>query len=119
MNPKAKKGLIIAGLTLDVLVTILLFVFSIVILVNMPESKYLIDENTFLGWFQIQPIRILIIDVAPLVLLLILNVYLTIMYIKKNGSEPKKPASLDDLSEEDKEALRKKILEEMLEKTNK
>lgn len=118
MNPKTKKGLIIAGLSLDVLVTILLFVFSIVLLVNMPESKYLIDETTFLGWFQIQPVRILIIVVAPLVILLILNVYLSIMYIKKNGEEPKKAATLDDLSDEEKEALRKKILEEMLQKTS-
>lgn len=116
MNPKAKKGLIIAGLALDVILTITLFVFSIILLVNMPESKYLIDETTFLGWFQIQPVRILICDVIPLALLLAGNIWITIWYLKKNGnSEPKKNVSLNDLSDEEKAALKQKILEEMLE----
>ena len=118
MNPKAKKGLIIAGLSLDVLVTILLFVFSIVILANMPEDKFEIDANTFLGWFQVDPVRILLIDVLPLALLLTLNLFITISYIKKTSPEKKKSISLEDLSDEEKEALRKKILQEMLEESN-
>ncbi len=118
MNPKAKKSLIIAGIALDVLVTILLFVFSIVILANMPESRRAIDSTTFLGWFQTEPLRILLLDVLPLSLLLITNVCLTIWYIKKTGKkEEKKSVSLSDLSEEEKAALKQKILQEMMQES--
>ena len=48
MNPTAKKALIITGIVVDVLITIALFVFSIVILVNMPDSRFESQpENTF------------------------------------------------------------------------
>ena len=119
MNPKAKKSLIIAGIALDVLVTILLFVFSIVILANMPESRRAIDSTTFLGWFQIEPLRILLLDVLPLALLLVGNISLTIWYIKKTGKkDEKKTVSLNDLSEEEKAALKQKILQEMMQESN-
>ena len=116
MNPKTKKALIIAGLALDVLVTIALFVFSIVILAKMPDSRFeSLPENTFLGYFQHNPMMILIVDVLPLTALLVLNVCLAIWYIKKTGKkEEKKQVSLNDLSEEEKAALKQKILQEMM-----
>ena len=123
MNPKAKKILIIAGLAADVIITILLFVFSILILVNMPDPYDVkagnVDYSTFLGWFQQEPIRILLCVVLPLALLLIGNVALTIWYIKKTGKkEEKKQVSLNDLSEEEKAALKQKILQEMMQNSN-
>ena len=87
MNPKTKKILIISGIAIDLIATILLFVFSIVLLANMPAHKALIDPNTFLGWFEIEPIRILLIDVLPLAALLITNISLTVWYIKKTGKK--------------------------------
>ena len=121
MNPKTKKALIIAGIAVDILVTIALFVFSIVILVNMPDSRFeSLPEDTFLGYFQHNPIMILICDVLPLTLLLVLNVSLAIWYIKKTGKKPeeKKAVSLNDLSEEEKAALKQKILQEMMQESN-
>ena len=119
MNPKAKKALIITGIALDVLITVLLFVFSIIILVKMPGSSISIDKNTFLGWFQSKPYRILLLDVLPLALLLVTNVTLTIWYIKKTGKkEEKKQVSLNDLSEDEKAALKQKILQEMMQESN-
>ena len=120
MNPKTKKALIIAGLALDVLVTIGLFVFSIVILVKMPDSRFeSLPEDTFLGYFQHNPMMILIVDVLPLTALLVLNVCLAIWYIKKTGKkEEKKQVSLNDLSEEEKTALKQKILQEMMQNSN-
>ena len=56
MNPKTKKALIIAGIAFDALVTVALFVFSVVILVNMPDSRFeSLPEDTFLGFFQHKP----------------------------------------------------------------
>ena len=120
MNPKTKKALIIAGLALDVLVTIGLFVFSIVILVKMPDSRFeSLPEDTFLGYFQHNPMMILIVDVLPLTALLVLNVSLAIWYIKKTGKkEEKKQVTLNDLSEEEKAALKQKILQEMMQNSD-
>ena len=120
MNPKAKKALIIAGIALDVLITIVLFVFSIVILAKMPSSSTRIQQDTFLGWFQSQPYRILLLDVLPLALLLVGNISLTIWYIKKTGKKDQenKQVSLNDLSDEEKAALKQKILQEMMQESN-
>ena len=120
MNPKAKKALIIAGVAVDILVTVALFVFSIVILVNMPDSKFdSLPADTFLGYFQHKPEMILICDVLPLALLLVANVCLVIWYIKKTGKkEEKKQVSLNDLSEEEKAALKQKILQEMMQNSD-
>lgn len=114
MNPKTKKVLFIVGLSLDLLVTVFLFVFSIIILANIPED--VIDEDSFLGWFQVEPMRILLLVVLPLLLLLALNVFITFVFFKKSE---KKKVTLNDLSEEEKEVLRKKILQEMLENDSK
>ena len=120
MNPKAKKGLIIAGIAVDILVTIALFAFSIVILVNMPDTKYdSLPEDTFLGFFQHKPEMILLCDVLPLALLLVGNVCLTIWYLKKTDKkEGKKQVSLNDLTEEEKAALKQKILQEMMQNSD-
>ena len=121
MNPKAKKGLIIAGIAVDVLITIALTVFSVVILVNMPDSKYeSLPADTFLGYFQHNPIMILLLDVLPLTLLLVVNISIAIWYIKKTGKKPeeKKSVSLNDLSDEEKAALKQKILQEMMQESN-
>ena len=121
MNPKAKKALIIAGIAVDVLITIALTVFSIVILVKMPDSRFdSLPADTFLGYFQHNPIMILLLDVLPLTLLLVVNISVAIWYIKKTGKkqEEKKQISLNDLSDEEKAALKQKILQEMLQESN-
>ena len=120
MNPKVKKALIITGIALDILLTIALFVFSIVILVNMPDTRWeSLPEDTFLGYFQRNPEMILLVDVLPLALLLVGNVCLAIWYIKKTGKkEEKKQVSLNDLSEEEKAALKQKILQEMMQNSD-
>ena len=120
MNPKAKKALIIAGIAVDILVTIALFVFSIVILVNMPDSRFeSLPADTFLGYFQHNPEMILFVDVLPLAALLVTNVGLVIWYIKKTGKkEEKKQVTLNDLSEEEKAALKQKILQEMMQSSD-
>ena len=119
MNPKTKKVLIISGLAVDVIVTILLFVFSIILLVNMPATKYDVqDPSTFIGWFEAEPIRILLIVVLPLAALLVLNIILTVLYIKKTGDGgKKKEVTINDLTEEQKAALKQKILQEMMQNT--
>ncbi len=114
---KLKKPLIIAGLVLDVGITVFLFVISILILAkvipaatleeainnsrNMPLIKFLLQHQTvYLVGF-----------VVPLFILLALNVVGLILYVKKTSGA--KPAQLDDLSEEQKEALRQELLKDL------
>ena len=114
---KLKKPLIIAGLVLDVGITVFLFVISILILAkvipaatleeainnsrNMPLIKFLLQHQTvYLVGF-----------VVPLFVLLALNVVGLILYVKKTSGA--KPAQLDDLSEEQKEALRQELLKDL------
>ena len=112
-----KKPLIIAGLVLDVGITIFLFVISIIILAkvipaatineainasrNMPLIHFLLKNPTFY----------LVGFVIPLFVLLALNVVGLIIYVKKTSGV--KPAQLDDLSEEQKEALRQELLKDL------
>ena len=89
MNKNLKKGLIIAGITVDVAVTIFLFVVSIIMLATMPESKNEIDTTKFIGYLQGNPTVYLVACVIPLFALLILNICLLALYVKKASKKDK------------------------------
>ena len=114
---KFKKPLIIAGLVLDVGVTIFLFVISIMILAKVIPAATLNEainnsRNLPLIYFLLQnPTVYLVGFVVPLFVLLALNVVGLIIYVKKTSGV--KPAQLDDLSEEQKEALRQELLKDL------
>ncbi len=114
---KFKKPLIIAGLVLDVGVTIFLFVISIMILAKVIPAATLNEaitnsRNLPLIHFLLQnPTVYLVGFVIPLFVLLALNVVGLILYVKKTSGV--KPAQLDDLSEEQKEALRQELLKDL------
>ena len=114
---KFLKPLIIAGLVLDVGVTIFLFVISIMILAKVIPAATLNEainnsRNLPLICFLLQnPTVYLVGFVIPLFILLALNVVGLILYVKKTSGV--KPAQLDDLSEEQKEALRQELLKDL------
>ena len=112
---KFKKPLIIAGLVLDVGVTIFLFVISIMILAKVIPAATLneaINNSKGLIKYLLQnPTVYLVAFVIPLFVLLALIVVGVIIYVKKTSGV--KPAQLDDLSEEEKEALRQELLKDL------
>lgn len=112
---KFLKPLIIAGLVLDVGVTIFLFVISIMILAKVIPAATIneaINASKGLIKFLLQnPTVYLVGFVVPLFILLALNVVGLIIYVKKTSGV--KPAQLDDLSEEQKEALRQELLKDL------
>jgi len=110
MDVKTKKILIIGGIVLDVAVTVFLFVVSIIMLATMPENAASIDASTFIGYLQANPTVYLWAFVVPLFLLLALNITVLVWYVKKVGN---KKIGLSDLNDEQKDALRKQLLEEM------
>ena len=110
-----KKPLIIAGLVLDVGVTIFLFVISIMILAKVIPAATLNEainnSKGLIKYLLKNPTVYLVAFVIPLFVLLALNVVGLIIYVKKTSGV--KPAQLDDLSEEQKEALRQELLKDL------
>jgi hypothetical protein len=115
-----KKPLIIAGLVLDVGVTVFLFVISILILAKVIPAATLneaINASKGLIKYLLQnPTVYLVAFVIPLFVLLAGNVIGLIFYVKKTSG--KQPAQLDDLTEEQKEALRQELLKDLGNKDN-
>ena len=114
---KSQKILIIAGVAVDVAITIFLFVISIIMLAllgkygdaktaiaNTPEGllKFLLQNTNIYFWAF----------VFPLFILLAGNIVGLVFYVKKT-SVKSEPAKLDDLTEEQKEALRQELLRDL------
>lgn len=119
MNPTVKKVLIIGGISIDVLITVFLFVISIIMLATMPDLKsagYLDMKSYYeahpgmITYLQANPTTYLLSCVLPLVVLLIANVILLVLYINKAG---KRKTELSDLSEAQRAALRAELMKDM------
>ena len=114
MSKKNVKYLIIAGIAVDTVLTIGLFVLSIILLVhfNTTPQADLLNEEGFLGWFVQEPNRIIYTVMVPLFILLALNIVLLFLYVKKTAPKREK-VELNELSDEQKEALRKELLKDI------
>ncbi len=114
MSPQAKKILFIALFALDVAVTIFLFVVSIIMIATMPTYKESINPNTFIGYFQANPPIFGVAIVIPLFVLLIGNILALVLYLRKNK---KKKVELNELSDAEKEALRRELMKDLAKET--
>ncbi len=111
MNPKTKKILFIALFALDIALTLFLFIVSIIMIATMPDLPTEIDKNTFIGYLQANPTVFLVAFVVPLFLLLGANIFILVRYIQ--NSNKKKKVQLNELSDEEKEALRKELMKDL------
>ena len=117
MNKTLKKGLLIGGIVLDVGITVFLLVVSIIMLATMPKNSIEMSEaieknGQFIGYLQQNPTVYLFTCVVPLFLLLGVNIVGLVMYIKKAG---KTKATLAELSDEQKDALKAELLKDLTE----
>ena len=113
---KTTKILIIAGIALDVAVTVFLFVISIIMLalIGKYTVKYAPDHATGLIQFLLKNTTIYFWGfVFPLFILLAGNILGLVFYVKKTSVKEASPAKLDDLSEEQKEALKAELLKDL------
>ena len=112
-----KKPLLIAALVLDVGVTIFLFVISIMILAKVIPAttinEAIVKSEGLIKYLLQNPTVYLVAFVIPLFVLLAGNVVGLIIYVKKTSGKSGGPAQLDDLSEEQKEALRQELLKDL------
>ena len=121
MNPKIKKPLFIALIAVDVAITVFLFVISIIMLAMLGKygsPKEAINHAQGLILFLLENTTIYFwAFVFPLFLLLAGNIIGLVVYVKKTASKDSAPAKLDDLTEEQKEALRLELLKDLQAKT--
>lgn len=113
-----KKILLGVAFTLDAALTIALFVISIIMLVTMPKTQtdFIIAQQTpgLIPYLQTHSTIYLVSCVLPLVILLAVNVYACIRFIKK--VYVRKKVELNDLSDDEKEKLRQEILNDLQKK---
>ena len=110
---KYKKPLFITLITLDVAVTIFLFVLSIIMLANAGKTDVERQAMTgFIGWLvNLEAWVYGVAFVVPLFVLLAVNVVGLVIYVKR--ATKKEPVKVSDLTDEQKEALKKELLQDL------
>jgi len=118
---KTKKVLGISLVVFDIILTVFLFVISLVMLIKtnkMTQAELISDENTgFIAYLQKNPTFYLCLFVIPLFLLLAANIIGLVLYTKKVTKS--EPVHVQELSAEQKEALLSEMLKEQKEKADK
>ena len=105
---KNKKPLFITLVSLDVAITIFLFVISILMLANASKDKSTVGG--LIGFLMNHPHVYGFAFVVPLFVLLAGNIVGLVIYVKKSA---KQNVKVQDLSDEEKEALKKEILRDL------
>ena len=113
---KYKKPLLITLVAIDFAVTVFLFVISIIMLVKMGAHKNnpqaaAAESGPMIKYFILHPTVFLCTCVIPLFVLLAANIVGLVIFVRKTSK--KAPAKLDDLSDEQKEALRQELLKDL------
>ena len=120
---KSHKYLLFAGIAVDVAITIFLFTISIIMIAMLGKYHnaeaaaehstglilYLLKNTTTYFWAF----------VFPLFVLLAGNIVGLVIFVRKTSAKENAPAKLDDLSEEQKEALRQELLRDLMKSSNK
>lgn len=113
---KNKKPLWITLIAIDVLITLFLLVLAIIMLsYSLTHTKEEILNTTgFLGYLQNNPTVYGLTCVVPLFVLLIVNIVVLVVYVRKVTKKPE--VQVSDLTEEQKEALRQQLLNDLVNK---
>ena len=111
---KNKKPLFIALIALDLALTIFFLVISIIMLANtVGKTPAEIAANTgFIGYLQNHTTVYFFGFVLPLFVLLAANIIGLVLFVKKTSKS--EPTQLNDLSDEQKEALRQELLKDLM-----
>ena len=113
---KNKKVLFIALIALDLALTIFFLVISIIMLAETvgktPAEIMANADNGLIGYLQNHTNVYGVGFVVPLFVLLALNIVGLVIYVKKTSKS--EPTQLNDLSEEQKEALRQELLKDLM-----
>ena len=118
MKKNNKLPLYIALLALDFVVTVFLLVISIILLAKSASMNAAqIDAmpvTDMISFFQKNPMVYGFTCVVPLILLLLANIVILVVYVRKTTK--KEAVKVTDLSEDEKEALRQELLKDLQQK---
>ena len=110
---KNKKWLYISLIALDVAIVIFLFIISILVIVKGQNKEAAIEAGGLIGFLLSKPTVYFAGFVLPLFLLLAGNIVILLLFVKKQNQKQAQKVELNDLSEEQKEELRKALMEDM------
>ena len=115
---KYQRFLLAIGLVADALVTLFFFVISIIMLAMIgkygdPKEAAANAKGLFLFLLENTSVYFWAF-VFPLFVLLVANIVGLVLYVKKTSAKESTPTKLDDLSEEQKEALRQELLKDLM-----
>ena len=114
---KNKKALWITLISVDVAVTLFLFVIHIIMLANVVGKtsaqiqQYINTHNDLIAFLIKNKWVYLFAFVIPLFLILAGNIVALVLYVR--AQTKKEQVTVDNLSDEQKEALRKELLKEL------
>lgn len=110
---KNKKPLFIALIALDLAVTLFFLVLSIIVLASTFNKRAIeIQQMTgLIGYFAKNPLVYGLTCVLPSFALLVGNIIALVVYVRKTTK--REPVKVNELSEEQKEALRQELLKEL------
>jgi uncharacterized protein YpmS len=109
---KNKKPLFISLISLDVAITIFLFVISIIMLANASKTNAEKEAmGGLIGFLMTHTLVYGLAFVVPLFVLLAVNIVGLVIYVKRTTK--KEPVKVDDLTDEQKEALRQELLKDL------
>lgn len=120
MKNNQKKILYIACISIDVIITVALLVISLMMLIKSgtltSNELALIKANGgegygFIGYLIAHTTTYFCGFVLPLFILLAINIIGLVIYVRKETK--KEPVKVNDLSDEQKEALRREILADL------
>ena len=109
---KSNKALIISLVAVDLVVTVALLVIHIIMLtqtIGAKPNEY--SDIDFIAFLQKNTTVYFWAFVAPLFAILVANIIGLVLYVKKTTK--KEPVKVNDLSAEQKEALRQELLREL------
>ena len=113
---KNKKPLFIAIIALDLALTVFFLVISIIMLAETvgktPAEIAANANNGLIGYLQNHTTFYGLVFVVPLFVLLAGNIVGLVIYVRKTTKS--EPTQLDDLSDEQKEALRQELLKDLM-----
>ena len=115
MKKNNKLPLYIALLALDFVITVFLLVVAIIMLVKSSQMTAVeieaLEAKDMISFFQKNPLVYGLTCVVPLFLLLIGNVIILILYVRKTTK--RETVKVTDLSEAEKEALKQELLKDL------
>lgn len=112
-NMKNKKVLYLVLIALDVIITVSLLVISIIMLSQTigHTASEIASHTGFIGYLQNHTTFYFCLFVLPLFILLAVNIIGLVIYVKR--STKAEPVQLNELSNEQKELLKKQILKDL------